>query len=404
MAAVLRADAGERDLAVPAAAHEEPRAVGADGLHAGHRGQALDQRAEDLALARLVVHDRGPDAHDDDVLGPQPEVHRAQLLQRADEEAGPDQEDGGEPDLHADEGLAQPDVPMAAGDGSRLGLQGGAGRHPRGLQRGHEAEEERGREGERGGEEEDPQVGRRREREVRGVEGQEAQERPRQRQAEDEPGDAAGDGQDQALHQELAHDLAAPRAERGPDRDLLLSRRGAREQQVRDVGAGDEEHQADQALQDDERLLEPLPQVRVSARRGHDQEGLLEEPLLGVGELGEELALQLFLLALGVEGAQRGLGLLPRDPRLEPAEQVEPGGALVLEVVVGRVERRLHRHGDPEPRQHGGVRPDEARGGDADHGERRPVEPDGRADDLGVSAEPLLPEVVLQDGDGRRRS
>jgi hypothetical protein len=199
---------------------------------------------------------------------------------------------------------------MPAGDGSRLRLQRRGGGGSRGLQRRHQAEEEGRGQRDAGREQQDPQVGCRRERDVGRVEREEAQERAGQADGQHEPGRAPRAGQDQALEQELFDDLPPPRAERRPDRDLLLAGRRTGQQQVRDVRARDQQHQADQGLQDDQRLLEPRPDVGVAARRRHDPEGLLEEALLVVGELREELALQLFLLSRGVDRLEMRLGLL----------------------------------------------------------------------------------------------
>ena len=48
--------------------------------------------------------------------------------------------------------------------------------------------------------------------------------------------------QDQAFDQELTHEAPAAGAERRPHGNLALTSAGASEQQVGDVGAGDEEH------------------------------------------------------------------------------------------------------------------------------------------------------------------
>jgi len=52
-----------------------------------------------------------------------------------------------------------------------------------------------------------------------------------------------------AFNEELAHDLGAAGAERYADRDLALAGRGARQEEIRDVGARDKQYHADQALQ-----------------------------------------------------------------------------------------------------------------------------------------------------------
>ena len=59
----------------------------------------------------------------------------------------------------------------------------------------------------------------------------------------------------QALGQQLPHQARALRAERQADRDFAPALAGAREQQVGDVGAGDQQHDADDDHQD-RRLLD----------------------------------------------------------------------------------------------------------------------------------------------------
>ena len=54
---------------------------------------------------------------------------------------------------------------------------------------------------------------------------------------------AAGASEHQALDEELPDELSATGAKRGADGDFLDARRRAREQHVRDVGAGNEQHQ-----------------------------------------------------------------------------------------------------------------------------------------------------------------
>ena len=56
---------------------------------------------------------------------------------------------------------------------------------------------------------------------------------------QEEAGDAAGDGEQRAFRQQLAHDLAAAGAERRADRDLTAAIGRARQQQAHHVRAGD---------------------------------------------------------------------------------------------------------------------------------------------------------------------
>ena len=59
----------------------------------------------------------------------------------------------------------------------------------------------------------------------------------------------AGDRQDEALDQQLTDEPPAAGAERRADADLALARARAREEQIGDVRAGDEQHDRDRAEQ-----------------------------------------------------------------------------------------------------------------------------------------------------------
>ena len=72
----------------------------------------------------------------------------------------------------------------------------------------------------------------------------ERQQQTRRADRDGEAGDAAGDREEDALDQGLHDDLPPRGADREPDGGLRPPRDGAREQQVGDVGAGDEQHQA----------------------------------------------------------------------------------------------------------------------------------------------------------------
>ena len=70
---------------------------------------------------------------------------------------------------------------------------------------------------------------------------------------ESDAGEAAGDRQQQALLEHLPHYARLAGAERHADGDLALARRRARQQQVRQVGAGDEQHQQHRSAQNQQR-------------------------------------------------------------------------------------------------------------------------------------------------------
>ena len=78
------------------------------------------------------------------------------------------------------------------------------------------------------------------------------------------PKTVASDRQHQRFREELSDDRRARRAERGANPDFLRAVRGAVEQQVRDVGAGDQQHEEHRA----EHRVEQLPRLacRCSCR------------------------------------------------------------------------------------------------------------------------------------------
>ena len=77
----------------------------------------------------------------------------------------------------------------------------------------------------------------------RGRELEETHAKSRERQ----PGGAGDEREQQALGEELTDDLPARRAERQAHRDLARAGGAARQQQVGDVGAGDEQQEDDRA-------------------------------------------------------------------------------------------------------------------------------------------------------------
>ena len=89
---------------------------------------------------------------------------------------------------------------------------------------------------------------------------QPAMERDRQR----ETGDAARKRQQHAFRQHLAQQPAALRAERGAQAQLALAHRAARQQQVGDVDAGDQQHEQHRAAEDEQRRADLLDGLLVN--------------------------------------------------------------------------------------------------------------------------------------------
>ena len=96
---------------------------------------------------------------------------------------------------------------------------------------------------------------------------------------DDESGHSPGDGKEDALDERLRHDLPARGSHRQPDGGLAAPRDGTTEQQIGDIGAGDEQNQAAHAEKNLQAAPVPLlhhPDARAS---GHDRDDLLGECL-----------------------------------------------------------------------------------------------------------------------------
>ena len=83
------------------------------------------------------------------------------------------------------------------------------------------------------------------------------------RHGEDEPERAAREREHDRLGEELPDDARAARAERRAHRDLLAAPERPREDEVGDVGAGDQQHEADRAEQHEQRRPHVADEVLV---------------------------------------------------------------------------------------------------------------------------------------------
>ena len=161
------------------------------------------------------------------------------------------------------------------------------------------------------------------------------------------PSVAADQAQQDRLGDELANQPRAARADRGAHRQLALPRRAARQQQVRDVGARDEQHQSDRAEQHQQRPLHVADDhlAQRLARRTSARRSILETSFCSCAPMRFKSA----SIAAGVDS-----GFGARDDRQELAAAlllragVEDVGVLHRKVRVGLLgSRRLGRgHAD----------------------------------------------------------
>ena len=216
---------------------------------------------------------------------------------------------------------------------------------------------------------------------------------------EREPDEPAAHREAQAFGQQLPNQAAATRAERQAHRHLAVPRRGARQQQVPEIRARDEQHEPCGAEQHDERLGEAAAQRRCACRGGLQPQPLIEEslprrrvshgPVVGGEPLLED--------DVGIR-----LRALERHTWAQAAEHVEPHDLLqaagpIVQPVAPRQHDRLHRQRNP------GVGPltdrlaEERRRGHADDGQDTAPQRDRPAEDVGPSAEAPLPVLVADD-------
>ena len=229
----------------------------------GTRAQVVQQLVEERHRARCIVAaERRRELERDQVVERDAGVGGLEVLQAADEQPGAEQQQEAERDLRRDQPLAQEQRSAGAGDRADRVLQ----RRPRirtaGAQRRQKPEDDAGQEGQAEREGEDAAVGRRLQSNRLAVGRARTRAAPWvSATATATPTHAADRRQHETLDQQLAHQLTARGAERQPDRDFLLPHEAARDQQVRDVGAGDQQHESDHAHQHDQRRREVVAQL-----------------------------------------------------------------------------------------------------------------------------------------------
>ena len=107
-------------------------------------------------------------------------------------------------------------------------------------------------------------------------------EEPQRGEGEPKPQDAARERQDEAFDETLARDAAPAGAQRGANRELVLTSFGADQQQIGHVGARDQEHQANRREQDPQHVADAaddrLRQRHERGREAHAGKELAVEP------------------------------------------------------------------------------------------------------------------------------
>ena len=210
---------------------------------------------------------------------------------------------------------------------------------------------------------------------------QQSNERPRERQA----GGAARGRQHQTLCQELSHESRAAAAERGANRQLALACGAARKQQIRDVRAGDEQHEGDGAREHENRRANRERQV-VDERPGADDDG--------AAAAEEELRRRRPWHAAG--GSRPfGFRLFGRRAGPQSSQRGEDDRAVRLVCIGG--------DGGGNPEQHARVRKRQIGSRDPDDCPPLAVDLEGAADRGRIGGESIAPHPIAQHH-GRRRA
>ena len=353
----------------------------AAAVTAGHRGDLVVQppverdHRRGVAVARL----RQQQLHRDRVLGGEARADALQPAEAADQQAGRGEQDQRQRDFGDDEDVAGPRAASAAAAAIAV-LERVARIRSRQLQGRQQAAQGAGQQRRQHREDQDAAI------DVDGVEPRDlhradADQRVDAPERDHGAGRAAGRGQRQAFNQQLAHDADPARAERGADRHLAAARGAARQQQVGDVGARDQQHGRHRAEQRDQGGPVVLDQ--------HILEWPDDDPVHAVARVRGVDA--------GGDGGQLGLRRRQRDAGTQPADRLQERRAALIGPL-RREARGQHRH--PDLRRVLGVEGKlEARRHDADDDDRIAVEQRRLADDRRVAPEGARPQRL---GDHRR--
>ena len=362
-----------------------------DGGHAGQARDALTRLAEEgHALLLVVTLEAEVEGDAEQVLRLEAGIGLARGLQAAQEEAGADEGHQRQRDLAHDQDVADAEAASHAAPGAIAVLERIDHVRLAGLQGGHEAEEDPRAHAHRHREGEHPPI----EIEMQG-DGDARQRRQQRQQTAARPvsdGDPQGgrrQGEGHALGEELADEPPPAGADGQAYGDLAPAMERAAEEQVRDVGAGDEQDEADDGHQQRRHRHHAVARVRVhgGARQRHH------------GHAAALVVVRVFRLEPLGDHAEAGLGLRRGDPGLQPAlgEHEQPA-ALFVPVDAG-LDLLVHGHRHPHLGADADVEARVARRGDADDRVRRAVEVQRLAHRARIRAEALRPEGMAQHHD-----
>jgi hypothetical protein len=175
----------------------------------------------------------------------------------------------------------------------------------------------------------------------------------------------------------------------------MAPRRRAREQQVRDVRAGDEQHQRDDHHDRRQRAPVSLAQRRAAVGRGPQREPrsevarlLIRPPVLRYRRLAE----------LRQDPPKRRFTCRQALAVLQPDHHSQPPGRPAIEVGLLPPDQRLGANRNRDVEAAPNIHAEELRRGHADDRARHALDDQRASDDVGRAFEAALPEGVADDG------
>src|SRR6185437_1624253 len=261
-----------------------------------------------------------------------------------------------------------------------------------------QAEEDAGEDAEQADEAEDAPIGGEIEGDVAAAVRDQGDEDALAPDGEERSEQAAQDRKQDALGEQLADDAEAFGAERQTHANLFLASGSAGEEHAGEIDDSQQEHEADQREEGEQGLLEAAAQARGAGRAARKLE-LLGENVAAIRGIVRSRGL--LLHRLKEDGIAGGVGLLERDTGLHAADDLKPHHAgdagRIMEAVAAGPSLGLHGDGNPEVGDVADVLAEEARGGDADHGENVTVQMEGAAHHAGIAIEAAIPIAVVHD-------
>ena len=193
---------------------------------------------------------------------------------------------------------------------------------------------------------------------------------------------AAGEAQQHAFQQQFARNAAAPRAESDADRKFLTAPLGAHQQQVRYVGAGDQQDDSHGGHQHPKRIADVADEDVFERLRQGTEAGFGEHVCARAGLHGESRG------SYGQHAGDIGVGFSQGCARFEPCDseigEVDEVDVIAIEAE-GDDEGSFAIHKPERRRQH------------ADDFARCVIDHNAAADDRAIASETRFPVGVGQD-------